>query len=161
MTTTPQSSAELEAAWQGIDHLALVTPDLDATLTFYRDVLGLRVLFEGAPNPMHGRHAMISAGGPGRGLHFFEVPNAQIFGERGVAPRGLTFIPGALQHIAIAVADEASALAMRERLQARGVPMTPVLTPGRNAPGARTFLFPDPSGLLIKAIWIVSESVGS
>jgi catechol 2,3-dioxygenase-like lactoylglutathione lyase family enzyme len=63
-------------------------------------------------------------------------------------------LPGALQHVALTVADEAEALALRERLQARGVPTMPVFTPGGNAPRARIFLFPDPSGLLIKAFWI-------
>ena len=46
-----------------------------------------------------------------------------------------------------------AALALRDRLQARGIPTTPVLSPGRYAPSVRTFLFPDPSGLLLKASW--------
>jgi catechol 2,3-dioxygenase-like lactoylglutathione lyase family enzyme len=67
------------------------------------------------------------------------------------------FLPGALQHIAITVADETAALALRDRLSARGVPITPILEPGRFAPMARMFLFPDPSGLLLKTTWVRSE----
>jgi catechol 2,3-dioxygenase-like lactoylglutathione lyase family enzyme len=145
--------AESVGVWQGIEQVTLATPDLDATVAFYRDVLRLRVVFEAPANPMHGRHAMRSPGGTGQGLHFFEVADAQVFGVPGGVPQTLQFVPGALQHVALRVADEAAALALRDRLHARGVPTTPVLTPGRYAPGARTFLFPDPSGLLIKALW--------
>jgi catechol 2,3-dioxygenase-like lactoylglutathione lyase family enzyme len=153
MTTHDTSEAGLVGIWQGVNHISLATPNLDATVAFYRDVLGMHVLFEAPANPLHGRHAMISLGGPGLGLHFFEVADAQIFGFPGGVPPTLQFVPGALQHIALTVADEAAALALRERLQARGIPTTPVLTPGRHAPSVRTFLFPDPSGLLLKATW--------
>ena len=151
------ADSDLAAAWQGINHVTLVTGDLDATLAFYRDVLEMRVVFEAPANPHHGRHAMISPGGPGMGLHFFELPGAQVFRSPDAVPSKLQFLPGALQHIAITVADGRTALALRERLLARGVPVTPVLEPGRFAPMARTFLFPDPSGLLLKAIWLQTE----
>ena len=100
---------------------------------------------------------MISPGGTGMGLHFFELASAQIFRFPDAVPSKPDFLPGALQHIAITVADETTALALRERLLARGVPMTPVLEPGRFAPMVRMFLFPDPSGLLLKATWVRAE----
>src|SRR5215212_3136299 len=126
MTTQESFAAESVGIWQGVNHVTLATPDLDTTVAFYRDVLGLRVVFEAPANPMHGRHAMLSPGGSGQGLHFFEVADAQIFGFPGAVPPTLQFLPGALQHVALTVADEAEALALRERLQ------------------ARSFLFPDP-----------------
>ena len=70
-------SPDLTGAWQGLNHVSLVTEDLDATLAFYRDVLQMRVVFE-ARNPHHGRHAMISPGGEGMGLHFFELAGAHL-----------------------------------------------------------------------------------
>ena len=152
--TNTSDIGEVAATWQGLNHLALVTPNLDATVAFYRNVLGMRVVFEAPANPHHGRHAMISPGGPGMGLHFFEVADAQIFQLAGGVPSKLEFIPGALQHVAITVADESAALALRERLVTGGVPTTPVLEPGRFAPGVRTFFFQDPSGLLLKATWL-------
>lgn len=153
MTTQESFAGESVGMWQGINHVTLATPDLDTTVAFYRDVLGLRVVFEAPANPMHERHAMLSPGSPGLGLHFFEVADAQIFGFPGGVPPTLQFVPGALQHIALTVADEAAGLALRERLQARGIPTTPILSPGRYAPSVRMFLFPDPSGLLLKATW--------
>lgn len=151
---TDSSAVDLGSAWQGINHVTLVTTDLDATVGFYRDVLGMRVVFEAPANPHHGRHAMISPGGAGMGFHFFEVADAQVFRLPEGVPSRPQFIPGALQHIAITIPDETAATALRERLAARGVPMTPVLEPGRFAPGVRMFLFPDPSGLLLKPTWI-------
>lgn len=156
MATEEEESARPVGMWRGINHITLATPDLDATVEFYRDIVGLQVLFEAPANPMHGRHAMLSTGDSGGGLHFFEVADAQIFRFPGGVPQRLDFLPGALQHIALTIGDEGAALALRDRLQERGIPITPVLTPGRYAPSARMFLFPDPSGLLIKAFWTQS-----
>jgi catechol 2,3-dioxygenase-like lactoylglutathione lyase family enzyme len=142
----------------GINHISLATPDLDATVAFYRDVLEMRVVFEAPANPHHGRHAMISAGGAGMGLHFFEVADTHVARLPTIVPtKPGEFLPGALQHIAITVADDRAALALRDRLVGRGVPVTPVVEPGRFAPGVRIFLFPDPSGVLLKATWIHVE----
>ncbi len=41
MTDQPSPTAQGQPPWRGFHHLALVTPDLDATLRFYRDVLGM------------------------------------------------------------------------------------------------------------------------
>ncbi len=138
--------------WRGVNHVALATPDLDHTVAFYRDVLGMRVLFEAPANPHHGRHAMISPGGDGLGLHFFEQPDVEVFGFDGGVPPVLAFVPGALQHVSFTVADEAAGLALRGALGARGIPTTPVMDQGP----VRVFLFPDPSGMLLEAAWFRS-----
>ena len=152
---TEAASAELSRAWLGINHISLATPNLDATVAFYRDVIEMHVVFEAPANPHHGRHAMISPGGPGMGFHFFEVADTQIFRLPGVVPaKPGEFLPGALQHIAVTLANESSALVLRDRLRARDIPMTAIIEPGRFAPGVRMFLFPDPSGLLLKATWL-------
>jgi catechol 2,3-dioxygenase-like lactoylglutathione lyase family enzyme len=152
------AGGDLAHAWHGFNHVSLVTPDLEATLAFYRDLLAMRVIFEGPGNPQHGPDALISVGGTGLGLHFFEVPNAEIFRYPTGVPSKLEFIAGALQHIAITIADEAAALSLRERLQAHGVPMTPIISPSRRMPTVRMFLFPDPSGMLLKATWLQPDA---
>jgi Glyoxalase/Bleomycin resistance protein/Dioxygenase superfamily len=50
--------AQPETAWQGINHVALVTPDLAATIHFYRDLLGLRLAALLPATEEHGRHAL-------------------------------------------------------------------------------------------------------
>ena len=94
------------------------------------------------------------------GFHFFEVPNTQIARLPTVSTtRPGEFLPGALQHIAVTIADDGAALALRDRLIARNIPVTPIIEPSRFAPGLRIFLFPDPSGLLLKPTWVRVESV--
>lgn len=146
-------SKQERSQWRGFNHLALVTPDLDRTITFYRDVLGMQVLMEAPSNPHHGRHCMISPGGPGLGLHFFEQPDVQIFSFEGGLPPRLQFVPGALQHISFTVADETSGLALRDALLALETPTTPVMDQGP----VRIFAFPDPSGLLLEDAWFRDE----
>ncbi len=136
--------------WRGFHHLALVTPDLDATIRFYRDVLGLVVAFVAPATEMHGRHAMIAVdGGEGSFLHFFEQPNAAIhpypLATGLVFPREL----GALHHVALALPDEAAGLALRARLHGLGLPVTEVMDQGP----VRDVLFLDNNGLLLEAAW--------
>ena len=50
--TTPQ--------WQGINHLALVTTDMDATVRFYHGVLGMRLVASVMAGPM--RHYFFEIG---------------------------------------------------------------------------------------------------
>jgi Glyoxalase/Bleomycin resistance protein/Dioxygenase superfamily len=45
MTQTPLPTADaFTASWQGINHLALVTADMDATVRFYHGTLGARLV---------------------------------------------------------------------------------------------------------------------
>ncbi|GAA5532504.1 VOC family protein [Deinococcus aluminii] len=136
--------------WHGFHHLALLTPDLDATLAFYQDVLGMAVLGPLPGNPLHGRHALVRVGEPTPGgLHFFEVPGAHI--PTYPLERGLAFPVdfGALHHISLALPDEAAGLALRERLSRFGVTMTPVLPQG----DVNITLFPDNNGMFLEAAW--------
>ncbi len=78
-TDQAPTTAPAAAPWRGVHHLALVTPDLDATLRFYHDVLGLAVASVAPATALHGRHAvLVGDGGGGRLLHFLEQPDAAI-----------------------------------------------------------------------------------
>lgn len=91
---------------RGIDHLALVTDDLPATLDFYTRVLGLqlvharRVPFEedrGQPPYDNVRHYFFNMGNDSL-LAFFEYP-------KGLA-RQSRDLPGGMQHLAFSVAPD-------------------------------------------------------
>jgi catechol 2,3-dioxygenase-like lactoylglutathione lyase family enzyme len=148
-TTSP------DTPWRGVHHVALATPDLDATVAFYRDVLGMRAgeVSRRGPN----RHCFVTPGdGDGWGLHFFEHPDAQLFTDldqmRAVLADPAAHhgsLPGALQHIAFALPDEPAALALRERLRARDLPVTVTVDYG----ATRGFMFADLSGQLLEATW--------
>src|SRR3954452_9539699 len=65
-----------EPRWRGVNHLALVTPDMDATVRFYHGVLGMRLVTTLNAGPM--RHYFFEMG-PGNTVAFFEVSNAPAF----------------------------------------------------------------------------------
>jgi catechol 2,3-dioxygenase-like lactoylglutathione lyase family enzyme len=131
--------------WGGFHHIALSTPDLEATIQFYRDVLGMELLFVGEAGEMHGRSCGFS---PGSGiLHFFEYLDAQIFSPPDL--NKMYWLPGALHHIAIAIPDENAALALRDILQQHDVPMTEIMDQG----DVRNMVFSDNNGILLEATW--------
>lgn len=134
--------------WQGFHHIALVTPDLDATIAFYRDVLGMKVLFTAPPTNINGRHAAILPGEGHLGLHFFEEPEAKLFNPPDL--KTMYWLPGALHHISFALPDERAGIAFRERLRLHNVEMTEVM---RQADTVYNMLFQDNNGMLLEAAW--------
>ncbi|GIT46420.1 MAG: hypothetical protein Ct9H300mP12_10050 [Acidimicrobiales bacterium] len=74
--------------WRGVHHLALVTPDMDATVRFYAGVLAMPLVATLRAGPM--RHYFFELG-PGNTIAFFEVPGAETFSKPAGAPsRGLS-----------------------------------------------------------------------
>jgi catechol 2,3-dioxygenase-like lactoylglutathione lyase family enzyme len=136
--------------WHGIHHIAMATRDLEKTIQFYTEVLGMQSSPIHPSNPFHGRHAFIKPGADSEtwGLHFFELADAQIHSHPEALQR-LTFIPGALQHIAFALQDEAAGLLMMSRLEGLSVEMTALLSNGPT----RSFGFFDNNGIQLEAIW--------
>jgi catechol 2,3-dioxygenase-like lactoylglutathione lyase family enzyme len=132
--------------WRGFHHVAITTPDLDATLRFYVDILGMQA---GEIMERHERHCFIKPGDSNTfGLHVFETSEAQIFPYPSSSER-FVFIPGVLQHIAFALPDEAAALALRDRLHQHKIETTGINTLGP----LRNFLFVDNNGTLLEATW--------
>ncbi|CAN5280390.1 hypothetical protein BH18ACT10_BH18ACT10_18840 [soil metagenome] len=138
--------------WQGFHHVALVTADLDATLRFYGDILGMeagKIMGQDARGG-EARHCFVRPGGTeSRGLHFFEAAEARPvsdpsnmedkFGLRNIGPH----------HIAFALPAEEAGMDLRGRLERNGVEMTPI---GEAGP-VRNTLFLDNNGLLLEAAW--------
>jgi catechol 2,3-dioxygenase-like lactoylglutathione lyase family enzyme len=141
-------SLEAQPRWQGAHHLSLVTHDLDATVRFYHGLLGMPLWGAMGPMPYHGRHCLFRAGH--FIMHFFEQHDAKI----AVPPpdwvkKRITFVDGAYQHIALAMEDEASLLALRDRLVRAGVAATEFMNQGP----IHQFLFTDNNGIMIEANW--------
>lgn len=144
--------------WRGFHHVALVTRDLDATITFYRDVLGMEILFVAPPTELHGRHAAILPGGETDrlGLHFFEYAQAPLFGPDDRNPMAAVFDPGAtfLSHISLALPDSAAGAKLRDRLARHGVDTSAIMDQG--VPGLdpiQIIGFFDNNGLPVEAAW--------
>jgi len=137
-----------QLTWIGINHIALVTPDLDATVRFYGRLLGLQLIAAMARRSERlGRHVMFDAGGGV--LHFFESPEARIFAP----PVGHTWtplaLPGALQHVALQAPSEDALLTLHSTLEQAGVTVGVI---GAIGP-LESFLFVDPHGIMLEAIW--------
>src|SRR3974390_792765 len=86
--------------WQGINHLALVTPDMDATVRFYVGVLGMRLVATTTAGPMP--HSFLEVG-PGNTIAFFGVRGAETFAKAAGAPSDRAI---QLDHLSFDVADE-------------------------------------------------------
>jgi catechol 2,3-dioxygenase-like lactoylglutathione lyase family enzyme len=137
--------------WRGINHLALVTPDMDATVRFYHGVLGMRLVATLAAGPM--RHYFFETA-PGNTVAFFEVKGAEKF----TAPAG---IPDRLRkaqfdHLAFNLADEQGLLDLQRRLKEAGCEVTDVVDHGF----VRSIYFNDPHGIALEASWWVVDATG-
>ena len=65
VTDHPADVSQAAPPWRGVHHVALVARDLDATISFYRDVLGMEVVFIAPAGELHGRHGAVRPdGGP-------------------------------------------------------------------------------------------------
>ena len=99
----------------GINHLAMATRDMDATIRYWRDLLGMRLV--------------AGLGRPGARLYFFEVSEGDLIGffewpevaplpekEHGYPARG----PFVFDHVSFGVAEEADLWELKDGLEAAG-----------------------------------------
>lgn len=101
--------------YTGINHLAMATGDMDATIRFWRDLLGMRLV--------------AGLGRPGYRHYFFEISAQDMiafFEWPGVAPlpekdHGVPFKgPYGFDHVSIAVATDDDIWLVKDRLAAAG-----------------------------------------
>jgi catechol 2,3-dioxygenase-like lactoylglutathione lyase family enzyme len=98
----------------GFNHVATLTTDLDRFAEFYGEVFGAEVTARMDAQEGHPRMFIIDMGG-GAALNVFEVPEADIIGERRrIGGRG------AIDHFGIAVDSRATLEQVRDRLVAAG-----------------------------------------
>src|SRR3569623_1436363 len=77
MTVTERAPSQVSTppAWSGVNHLARVTPDMDATVRFYHGVLGARLVSTvGTPDFRH----YFFEFGPQSTVAFFEYNNLEL-----------------------------------------------------------------------------------
>src|SRR5437764_3740793 len=72
--------------WRGVNHLAMVTPDMDTTVRFYHGVLGMRIVATLSAGPM--RHYFFEIG-PQNTLAFFGWDDAPVDTESLAKPAGI------------------------------------------------------------------------
>ena len=128
-------------AWRGVNHLALVTDDMDTTTRFYAGVLGMPLVTTLMAGPM--RHYFFQIA-PGNTVAFFEIPDAEMFrkGAGGPAP-----YPTQLDHISFNVPDEAALHALQRRLEAAGSEVTEIV----DHDTIQSIYFTDNNGVALEA----------
>ena len=123
----------------GLHHLTAIVRDLDRTTAFYRDVLGLALVRQGASDDdPDARHFWFAAGEPEAGqlISFLEYP---------AMPPG-TVGAGSVQHFALTVESAEEQVAWRDYLRSRGVDCTDVFARG----GFRSIYLRDPDGHIVE-----------
>ncbi len=131
--------------WQGLNHLALITNDMDTTVRFWHGVIGAPLVATiGTPTF---RHYFFSFG-RSNSVAFFQYTDHQskmiakpagVFDERA----------GQFDHLSMDLPDEAALLALRERLLEHGSEVTDVVDHGL----MRSIYFTDPNGIALEASW--------
>ena len=133
----------------GMHHLGLATHDMEATLGFYEDKLGLSVKVCDLMKPEAGgaiRHAFIDLGA-GEMIAFMEcnnVPGIPDDFDPGIN-RGLG-IRGGVMHFAFKAADEDDLVARQRTLRDKDVDVTDVVDHG----WCKSIYFKDPNGLQLE-----------
>lgn len=138
--------------WRGINHLALVTTDMDATVRFYHGVLGARLVAHLGNESF--RHYFFEIG-PENTVAFFEYRGVEL--EPFAKPAGVPD-PRAVQfdHISFNLPDEEALLRLRSRLKAAGCEVTDVV----DHSFIRSVYFTDPNGIALEASWWVTDATG-
>ena len=141
----------MASPFTGINHLALITPDMDQTVRFYRDILGMDLV--ATIGHYRGdkwmRHYFFSLG-PGNTLAFFEWDDVKDIGE--YKPAGIPASGRQFDHVSFNVKDQESLLAMQQRLRERGVDVTEVI----DHKVVHSIYFDDPHGISLEiSYWLV------
>jgi catechol 2,3-dioxygenase-like lactoylglutathione lyase family enzyme len=139
--------------FRGINHLALVTNDMDKTVRFYRDVLGMPLVAAtgNAPGGYPYRHYFFEIG-QGNTLAFFEWKGAEGFHK----PAGLP-VSGPVQfdHVSFDVETEEALIELQTRLRNAGVEVTHVV----DHKFIHSIYFHDPNGTALEAsVWITDPT---
>ena len=140
MATTPT-----ETDWQGLNHLALITNDMDATVRFWHGVIGAPLVATIGTETF--RHYFFRFG-RASSVAFFEYigrTTDQIAKPAGVFDARA----GHFDHLSMDLPDEAALLALRERLIEHGSEVTDVVDHGL----MRSIYFNDPNGIALEASW--------
>jgi catechol 2,3-dioxygenase-like lactoylglutathione lyase family enzyme len=150
--TAPATDKAPVPTWQGINHLALITTDMDATVRFYHGVLGARLVATvGTPEFRH----YFFEFGPQCTVAFFEYVDADI--EPFAKPAGVPD-PRAIQfdHLALNLPDEAALNDLRERLTSAGSEVTDIV----DHDNIHSVYFTDPNGIALEASCWVLDATG-
>jgi catechol 2,3-dioxygenase-like lactoylglutathione lyase family enzyme len=142
-----------DVAWKGLNHLALITNDMDATVRFWHGVLDAPLVATIGTDTF--RHYFFSFG-PTSSVAFFEYRGRRT--NELAKPAGVFDArAGQFDHLAMDLPDEEALLALRRRLKEAGCEVTDVVDHGL----MRSIYFSDPNGIALEASWWADDPTGS
>ncbi len=133
----------------GVNHLAMVTGDMEKTIRFWRDTLGCKLI--GTTGHMEGgypyRHYFFSIG-PGSTVAFFEWPDIEFSSKpAGIPARGKVHF----DHVSFNVPNLEELLELQAHLRREGVEVTEVV----DHKFIKSIYFDDPNGISLEAsFWV-------
>jgi catechol 2,3-dioxygenase-like lactoylglutathione lyase family enzyme len=139
--------------WQGLNHLALITTDMDATTRFWHEAMGAPLVATVATDDF--RHYFFDVGNNSC-VAFFEYQGVEL--EHLAKPAGIPH-PRAIQfdHLSLDLPDEEALLALRDRLKQHDCEVTDVVDHGI----MRSIYFTDPNGIALEASWWAKDPTGT
>ena len=138
--------------WRGVNHLALITADMDATVRFWHGVLDARLVTTLATPAF--RHYFFNVA-PGNTIAFFEYTGVEI--DSFAKPAGVPYRQASqFDHLSLNLADEDALLRLRDRLKEHGCEVTDIVDHGF----LRSIYFNDPNGIALEASWWVLDPTG-
>ena len=138
------ASPDESVPWHGLNHLALITNDMDTTVRFWHGVMGAPLVATIGTGTF--RHYFFRFG-ESSSVAFFQYNEdtkmiakpAGVFDERA----------GQFDHLAMDLPDEQALLALRQRLLDAGSEVTDVVNHGL----MRSIYVTDPNGIALEASW--------
>jgi len=142
-----ENAATRSVKFMGINHLAMVTGDMDKTVRFYRDVLGMPLVATIGNKAF--RHYFFNMG-QGNTIAFFEWPGIT------TGPAKLSGVPARdgrhFDHISFCVENLDALHDLQARLQAHQVEVTRVV----DHQFIQSIYFDDPNGISLEAsYWVI------
>ena len=138
--------------WAGLNHLALITDDMDTTTRFWHGVLGAPLVATIGTEAF--RHYFFDVG-HGATVAFFEYQDYPI--DRFAKPAG---VPDGravqFDHVSLNLPDEAALGQLRQRLLAYGCEVSALVDHGL----MRSIYFTDPNGIALEASYWVHDPTG-
>lgn len=138
--------------WAGLNHLALITDDMDTTTRFWHGVLGAPLV--ASIGNASFRHYFFDVGN-GATVAFFEYQGHAV--NRFAKPAG---VPDAravqFDHVALNLPTQDSLLALRQRLLNHDCEVTDVVDHGL----MQSIYFTDPNGIALEASWWAHNPTG-
>jgi catechol 2,3-dioxygenase-like lactoylglutathione lyase family enzyme len=146
------AAAEDPIHWRGVNHLALITLDMDATVRFWHGVLDARLVTTLAAPSF--RHYFFEVA-PANTVAFFEYRDQRL--ATYAKPAGVPYEKASqFDHLSLHLPDEDALLRLHRRLKSHGCEVTDVV----DHDFLRSIYFSDNNGIALEASWWVQDPTG-